>query len=252
VENVIAKADESYRSGDFQAAIILYQIAISQEAAADTWFKLGSSKTYLEDQEGALHAFYQALDLDAAHAGALEKLGLYYTAKGDVRRATEFLERLLAVSPENWKAHNGLGVLADLEGDFNRARVHYTEALKLRPDMALLWNNLGYSVYLLGDLEQAPAYFQRALALDPGHEAARLNMGLVYVRQERYEEALANFFETEDVATSYTRVGYLTYKVGRFEKAADLLQEAIRRSPTYNKDAHSYLAAAREASRANG
>jgi Flp pilus assembly protein TadD len=252
VESVIAKADESFQKGDFQAAVILYQIAISQEPTAESWFKLGSSQTYLNEQDRAIHAYYNALELDPEHVGSLERLGLYFTAKGEVARAEEFLQRLVAVSPESWKGYNGLGVLADLEGDFDSAREHYTTALKLRPDIALLWNNLGYSIYLLGHLDKAPTYFQRALELDPDDEGARLNLALVHVREERYEEALGLFLEAEDESTAYTQVGYLAYKVGDYEEATGLLQEAIKRSPTFNRQAHSYLAAAREAIRRSG
>jgi Flp pilus assembly protein TadD len=200
----------------------------------------------------ALHAFYQALELQPSHLGALENLGLYYTKRGEVDKARDFLERLLVGDETNWKAHNALGVLADLEEDFDAARDHYTDALKLRPDLAIVWNNLGYSVYLLGDLQLASDYLKRALELDPAHEAARLNLALVYVREDRYEEALAAFFETKEVGEAYTKVGYLAYKIGDYDKATDYLEEAIRRSPTYNKPAHSYLAAAREARRARG
>lgn len=252
VEEVIAKGDQSFESGDFQAATILYQIAVHQDPQPDYWFKLGLANSRLGNQELALHAFYQTLEGDPEHEGALEKLGLYYTSRGDVDRAERFLHRLVAVNPENWKAQNSLGVLADLEEDFASARDHYTEALKLRPDLPILWNNLGYSVYLLGELELAATYLERALELDPGHEAARLNLALVYVRQDRYEQALATFLETTDAATAYTNVGYLAYKTGDYHRATELLTEAIKQSPTYNKAAHGYLAAAREASKAAG
>ena len=249
VGDVIAKGDESFEAGDFLAATILYQIAIQQTPAAEYWFKLGMANTYLKHRDRALHSFLQALELDPDHAGALEKMGLYYTSKGEIDQARAYLDRLLEVDRENWKAHNSLGVLADLEQKFTEARDHYLEALKIRPDLPMLWNNLGYSVYLLGDYPRATTYISKALEFDPGHEAARLNLALVYVRQEKYEQALATFFQTEDVATAYTNVGFLAYKVGAYEKAEDLLEEAIRQSPTYNKSAHSLLAATRQANR---
>ncbi len=252
VETVVAKADASFQEGDYEAAAILYQIAVRQDPQADYWYKLGMASTHLANQEAALSAFYQALDVDPEHEGALEKLGLYYTSRGDVERARELLERLRRVNPDNWKAHNSLGVLADLQEDFDGARLHYTDALKLRPDLPILWNNLGYSVYLMGDLELASSYLGRALQLDPAHDAARQNLALIYVRQDRYDDALATFFETKDVATAYTSVGYLAYRVGDYSKATELLEEAIRRSPTYNRAAHSYLAAAREARKTAG
>jgi Flp pilus assembly protein TadD len=248
VEDVVTKADESFRAADFQAAVILYQIAIGQDPQADYWFKLGLANAGLKQQTKAIYSYVQAVSLDPLHTGALEKLGLHYTAKGEIPEARNYLRDLLDVEPDNWKAHNALGVLADLEEEFTDARNHYVEALKLRPDLALLWNNMGYSVYLLGDLENAEVYMRRALELDPDHHAAKLNLALVHVRQAEYAEALAVLARDDDLATAYTNLGYLSFRIGEFEKAEGFLLEAISQSPTYNQSAHSYLAAARQAS----
>jgi Flp pilus assembly protein TadD len=247
VEDVIAKGDQTFNAGDFEAAVILYQIAIQQEPAADYWFKLGVANTYLENRDRAIHSYLQALELNPEHTGALEKMGLYYTSKGDSRRARPYLEQLVELDGDNWKALNALGVLADLEQDFDKASDYYRAAIELRPELALLWNNLGYSTYLLGDYSLATTYISRALEFDPDHQAARINLALVYVRENKYEQALETFFQTEDNATAYTNIGYLAYKIGDYEKAEGLLEEAIRQSPTYNKPAHTLLAATRQA-----
>jgi Flp pilus assembly protein TadD len=249
VEDVIAKADESYQAGDFRAAAILYQIAIDTESSADAWFRLGMANNYLGERDKAVYSFMQALNQDPNHPGALEKMALFYTSRGDVPRAREYLVKLLEVDENNWRAHNSMGVLADLEKEFDQARDHYLAALKIRPDLAMLWNNLGYSVYLMGDLERAIKYITRALELDPHHEASRQNLALVYVRQDEFEAALATLLESEDVPTAYTNIGYLAYMVGNYEKAEEYLEEAIRQSPVYNKPAHTYLAATRQASK---
>ena len=249
VEEVVAKGDEMFGARDYVAAAILYQIAIQQEPTADCWFKLGVTKNQLKNSEQALYAFFQALDLDANHPGALEKLGLYYTSKGDTKHARIYLDRLVDVDADSWKAHNSLGIVADLEKDFTTARYHYTEALKLRPDLAILWNNLGYSAYLLGDFARAKTYMSRALELDSNLESAKSNLALVYVREANYEQALDTFDQNRDIAGAYTNVGYLAYRVGDLDKAEELLEEAIRQSPTYNKSAHAYLAATRRANR---
>jgi Flp pilus assembly protein TadD len=248
VEEVVTEADEAFRSGDHEAAAILYQIAIGQEPSADLWYRLGLSNVQLGHGAQALYCFAKAQDLDPDHEGALERLSLYYTAEGDLDQAYKYLDRLVVVAPENWKAHNALGVLADRQRDFNRARSHYIEALKLRPDLAIVWNNLGYSVYLMDDFEAAIKYMERALELDPSHQPARKNLALVYVRQGQFQQALDTFLKVGDIAHAYTQVGYLAYKTGQNEEAEQLLLEAIRQSPTYNKLAHSYLAVVRKAS----
>ena len=200
-----------------------------------------------DERDQAFNSFLNALELDPVHVGTLKRLGLHYTSKGDIEQARKYLEPLAEISSDNWKAHNGLGVVADLERDFTRAREHYTQALKLRPDLAILWNNHSYSLYLVGDYPTVKTYMNRALELDPGLESARSNLALVFVRETDYEKALATIRKTKDIGTAYTTVGYLAYRVGEFAWAEELLEQAIGRSPTYNKPAHDYLAATRRA-----
>ena len=247
VDEVIAKADESFAAGDFQAAAILYQIAIGQDPQAETWFRLGLTNAAQRMPSQSVYSYQQALILNRDHSGALEKLALHHVAKSEVDEASKYLHELLRVAPDNWKAHNGLGVVADLQKEFGAAREHYLNALKLRPDLALLWNNLGYSVYLIGELDQAAEYMARALMLEPGNKPALLNLALVRVRQERYADALAILSKDDDLAGAYTNLGILSYRVENFEKAEHFLSEAIVQSPTYNGIAHDYLALSRKA-----
>ena len=247
VEDVIAKADESYSAGDYEAAAILYQIAINQDPQAETWYRLGLTNAAQRHRAQAIYSYQQAVGQDGDHAGALEKLALHYVAKTDIDEARKYLNELVRVSPDNWKGHNGLGVVADLEKDFEKARGHYMEALKLRPDIALLWNNLGYSIYLIGELEQAAEYMSRALSLEPGNEGALFNLALVRVRQGRYADAMAILTREDDLTGAYTNMGILSYRVENYEKAEYFLSEAISQSPTYNRVAHTYLAMVRKA-----
>jgi Flp pilus assembly protein TadD len=247
IEEVVSEADVAFRSGDYEAAAILYQIAIGQEPAAHLWYQLGQSNVQLGNGAQALYCFAKAQDMDPEHEGALERLSLYYTSEGDADQAYKYLNQLVAVAPDNWKGHNALGVLADRQRKFAQARRHYTEALKVRPDLAIVWNNLGYSIFLMGDPENAISYMERALELDPSHEPARKNLALVYVEQRQFQKALNTFLVVGDVAHAYTQVGYLAFKTGQHEEAEELLKEAIRQSPTFNKLAHSYLAAVRQA-----
>jgi hypothetical protein len=48
-------------------------------------------------------------------------------------------------------------------------------------------------------------------------------------------------------AQAYADIGYLAFRLGDLARAEALLSEAIRRSSTYNRQAHQHLAAVREA-----
>ena len=246
-ERVIARADGAFASGDFDAAALLYQMAIKQDPVADSWFKLGATEAKRGRSDNAVFAFSQALHLQPDHAGALERLGLYFTAADDADRAKEYLARLLEVHEDNWRAYNALGILADRAGDFTVAREHYMRALQIRPDVPSLWANLGYSLYLLGEYQLAEQYTRHSLELNPDYEPALMNLSLIQVRNDNFDAALATLMPTQGEAAAYTNIGHFAMQLGQYERAEHFLQEGIKRSPTYNKSAHEYLAATRQA-----
>lgn len=94
------------------------------------------------------------------------------------------------------------------------ANTHYYQGYKLQPDglatydLALVrkatqayerstqyetrplsFGNLGWMYFLLGDYKRAESYSRRALNLDPTLDYVRLNLGLIYLFQNRLQES---------------------------------------------------------------
>jgi Flp pilus assembly protein TadD len=247
VERIISRADQAVAEGDDLAAVILYRQALNQAPSAELWYRLGMAQMRDEGAGQAMWAFRNALELDPDHARSLERIGFFLTAKDRASDARPYLDRLLGLEPDNWRAHNALGVLTDLEGRHVEAAGHFAAAIERNPESPMLWNNLGYSYYLAGDDAAAYRAITSALQLQPNHTAARHNMALLLARQKRYDEALAVMKSSRGESQAYSDVGYLAYKMGDYAKAEQLLGEAIRRSSTYNRQAHQSLAAVREA-----
>jgi len=249
VDKIVAKADQAAVGGDYLAASTLYRHALSIEPDVDIWYRLGMSLIMLDEQKQALWAFSNVLTMEPEHRGALQQVALHLTSKGEVEKARTYLDRLLAVDPDNWRAHNALGVVADFDGTPDEAAVHYRTAIELNPDAAMLWNNLGYSMYLSDNMLSAEENIRKALTLDPGYGPAKRNLALIHARQGLYSEALKVMLTAENESTAFTDVGVLAFKLGDYDQAEILLAEAVRRSPTYNPEASRNLAAAREALR---
>jgi Flp pilus assembly protein TadD len=247
VDKVVSRADQAAAGGDYRAASLLYRQALSQEPSAEVWHRLGVALTQLGEPDGAMWAFRNAVELEPEHGDSLERIALYLTAKGMVEEAGPYLDRLLKVQPENWRAHNARGVLADLEGQVDEAAQHFAAAIERNPESPMLWNNLGYSYYLAGDYPGAIRNMAKALQLNPNYRAARHNVALVFARQSKYDEALDMMMSAGNEVDAYSDVGYLALKMGDYEEAERLLVQAIQRSGTYNRRAHQNLAAVREA-----
>ena len=110
---------------------------------------------------------------------------------GRLEESRRAFEQALAVKPDDPDAHHGLAVIADKQQLFGVADNHYEAALKKQPRNPNLLNDIGYSHWLRGGDKQAEKMLLEALAVEPGHKGATLNLGTLYGKQGRYEEAYA-------------------------------------------------------------
>ncbi len=97
----------------------------------------------------------------------------------------------LAVTPDNWVAHQYVGVAAAKDGATDEAIGHFTEALRIRPGYAAAHNNLGAALQSQGRLDEAIAEFRSATASESGYAEAHENLGVALASSGKNEEGLA-------------------------------------------------------------
>ena len=73
------------------------------------------------------------------------------------------------------------------------AKLHLRAALELEPESQDVLERLGLALGLAGELDLAKQAATRALELDPRSVAARLCLGNVYAREERYDDAIREY-----------------------------------------------------------
>lgn len=107
----------------------------------------------------------------------------------------------LAVTGDNYLAHNQLGVACGAAGDPRRAAGEFRKAIELAPDYALAHYNLGGTLVESGKVSEAVAEYQKAIELAP------------------------SFYRT------YDNLGYALVKLGKIDQAEDAYRDAIRLEP---------------------
>lgn len=241
------RGDIALAKGDLDRALYFYVEAVRLEPQhVPTLLKIGAVHRQRGDHDRALASYRRVLAIDPENAHALEAAGLVLLDRRAHDTARDLLNRAVAEDPSRWRAHEGLGVVADLRGDYPQAIEHYAAAMKLRPEEASLYTNRGYSRYLSGDLPGAETDFRAALRADPRFERAWRNLGLVHVRQQRFEAALNAFERVEDRAAALNDVGYLAMLEGHYDVAEAFLSEALIASPTYYRLADENLERTRQ------
>jgi Tfp pilus assembly protein PilF len=114
-------------------------------------------------------------------------LGLAHAWAGDSGKAREFLDKGLAVDPDNADLHTEYGILLLRTNRPAEALAHFQRAMALTEQTADRWNNIGGAWFQLHNPDAALDSFQRALKLDPCNFNAHRNLMMYYsARNDRH------------------------------------------------------------------
>ncbi|WP_342433003.1 tetratricopeptide repeat protein [Neobacillus sp. FSL H8-0543] len=109
---------------------------------------------------------------------------------------------------------------------------------EVRKDPANLQNRivLGYTYFLKGDNEKAIKEFDFVLEQDKNYYDAHYNLGLVFLDEERYNEALIEFEKTVKIAPKdfkgHVQMGIAYRGLKEFDNATKALELANKLAPT--------------------
>ena len=286
----LEKAYEAVRSKDYDRAIAAFQAAINiapdrpalRKDLAYTLLKIG-------ENEAARDQFAEAMRLDPRddHV-ALEYAFLCYetrqqaiarrifdrirkTGNQTAADAFENIDRplregiarwtaALAMSPDNFSAHEELARLAEQRDELALAIEHYQKAWALRPDRRALLVDLGRVYTQMSRADDANAAllaasrsieprvaeqarellpkrypyvyeFQRALALDPRNVELRRELAYLHLEMKNRTEAEKEFRQVVENAPndllSVAQLGLLRWTRGDDEGALPLLQRVL-------------------------
>jgi Flp pilus assembly protein TadD len=233
-EDARDRAIAARAQGDLDLALRLFvEAAEADPTDVDSLFAIGSIYDQREDKVRAARAYARVVQLDPAHSGALEGLGLCYFEDRQLEQARPLLTRAIAADRTLWRSHNALGLIADALGEHAVALTHFDAALALRPGTAAILNNRGYSSYLAGKFSDAERDFHAALTADSSYERAWHNSGLLHARRGEYESAVSVLSRVTSPHVAANDIGYIAMLNGDYAWAERLFADAMRLSPRY-------------------
>jgi tetratricopeptide (TPR) repeat protein/TolB-like protein len=169
----------------------------------------------------AVSLLQEAIELDTAFAAAHRALGVYYGNSGDPAAAQRSVERA------------------------------YRHSERLQPRERYLIAST-YHAYR-GRLDSAASYYTRVLERSPGHQAALNNLGDLYERMGRYEDALQLYQESAEgdgAAVQLLNVASAARTLGQHALADSALNRMLEEYPdtwmTWQTAAHNALYAGDE------
>ncbi len=108
-------------------------------------------------------------------------------------KASEKLQKVLLLDPNNAQAFYYQGLNKDLQGDHINAIVDFTQAVTIDPTYALPYEARATSKSTAGDQYSAIEDFTKAIELNPNLKFAYEGRGLAYYKTEQYEQAVRDF-----------------------------------------------------------
>jgi tetratricopeptide (TPR) repeat protein len=141
----------------------------------------------------------------------------------------------LAVTADNYIAHDDLGEALAQAGRLDEAIAHFQKAVELRPDLGLAQYDLGTVLLQKGRVDEAIVHFQKVLAIKPDNAGAHFNLGVAFLQKGQVDEAIVHFQQYlkthPDVAEAHDNLGTAFLQKGRLDEAIADYQKAVQLEP---------------------
>ncbi|MDT9225502.1 MAG: tetratricopeptide repeat protein [Limnospira sp. PMC 1279.21] len=218
-------ANKLLQQGKIQEAVAEYRRGI--ELTPDlSWhhYYLGEALTQLEDWEGAVSAYRQAISLGSNYL-CYYRLGVALVKSERWDEAIEVLNQGLELKPDYYKFYLPLGQALVHQQHWEPAMEAYRKAVALKPGVAEFNLQLGYLLRRHGRFQEAAGYLQRAVDFQGDDPQLQLALGVALVEGgtdlDRAEGCLRRTLELQpDQGEAY-------FYLGKLCQRRDQLQEAL-------------------------
>ncbi|QGJ69263.1 Hypothetical protein PBC10988_9330 [Planctomycetales bacterium 10988] len=183
-----------------------------QESA---WPGSPAGQTELQSQQALQFTIARSLEKEGKNS---EALGAY--------------DKCIKLGKNDAEVYHRMAIVYDKIGEHLEAREFYKKALEKKPGDPEIYCDMGYSMYLQRRWSEAEMNLRQALAVDKFHGRSYNNLGLVLVRQNQVDEAVACFHRggcsEEEV---HTNIAVGLAMDGNLEKAREHYEYALNANP---------------------
>ena len=227
-------------------------VQVGAQAAADRYTYIPLIGIFIAIAWG-LAALVEArppLRYPAAALSGLAIVALIPVTRAEVRHWHDnvtLFTQALAVTSNNYVAHNNLGLAQEGRGDTERAITHYEAALAIKPDYVDALINLSAALHHAGKEREAIEDLNRALTIAPDSPAAEVNLGNALVATGKLDEAIEHYTRALRARPGYydaeENIGLVLENLGRHGEAIPHFEQALRRRPNEPASRFSFASA---------
>jgi type IV pilus assembly protein PilF len=135
------------------------------------------------------------------------------------------------------EAYYQLGSRALNEGNYQKAMLEFRKAESFQPKDPQIQNAMGLVYFYMQKYDESEKKYKKAVALKKDYSESYVNLGSLYARQERYQEAIDQFRKALNnpfyptPALAHHNIGLCYQGLGDFDKAQAAMHEAIQTDP---------------------
>jgi len=189
----------------FQALTVLRQALMRLPNNPQVLSHMAYALFKLDDRVAAKHHYERALaycaespqtrDNPAWEASILKTLAILVDClDGKRHKSMAYLERALAIDPNDPEVLTILADWALAQGQLDEALVYYRRLLDVSPDPLETYCVLGFILWQLDRNDEAIDMYHAVLAIDPTHAITLNNLGVIYLDEMHHPQAAQPYF----------------------------------------------------------
>ncbi len=201
----------------------------------EAWHNLGAVLFSAGDDEGAADGFGRALAINPADTPALAARAEALRRSGNLAAARADYEQVLRREPESVSARARTASLLREMGAFDDAQSVLREALRLVGGSSPIYLELGLVYLAQNRLELAELVLSKAATLDPRNPAIQNALALVSMKRHRDQEAFERFDRASaldpDFLDARFNVASVLIDAGDYARARSELEAVVAKRP---------------------
>jgi tetratricopeptide (TPR) repeat protein len=171
-------------------------VTLERSDDVDAWYLLGRTRYNESDYRQAIVCFERALALRPRYVEAENNLGLSWRDLNEIDKAKTAFQTAIdwqGDHPVDSQPFLNLGMLLADASDFKQALPYLEKALALSPDNPRVHEELAHVYEATDDLPKAQSELERAVALAPSASGLHFKLGRVYRREGVQDKAKREF-----------------------------------------------------------
>lgn len=145
------------------------ELILKDPRSARGYRNRATAKAALDDPEGAIKDFTEAIGLDPAYAPTFNDRGKIRLAKGNLNEAFSDFDAATRLEPKNARFVNNRGVVWAAKGELGFANLDFSQSIALDPRFVPAYRNRADVSKAKGEIQSALEDYTEAIRIAPKH-----------------------------------------------------------------------------------